>query len=192
MKKFLSVLLCCSLLLTLLLAGCGDSSSTNDTSGTQQESSTEAGDDGADLSSMRSDALSEVRKEYKDTIDATTINKLVGRLKSSTDLDSVLESSVDEYKDAVRAVFDDVLPFVTEGSLIGPKAPATYEEACTYITEEFQSFTNGDTTALDAALATMQETYDSDSQTAFDTARRTLWDEYECTVETNTYFQDHA
>ena len=60
------------------------------------------------------------------------------------------------------------------------------------IRDRFQSFTNGDTTALDAALATMQETYDSDSQTAFDTARRTLWDEYECTVETNTYFQDHT
>ena len=112
--------------------------------------------------------------------------------KSSTDLDSKLESSEDEYLDAVRAIFDDTLPFITEGSLIGPEAPATYDEACAYIKEEFKDNTADDASALDEALATMKESYDSDAQKAFDTARRALWDKYECTVETNTYFKDHA
>jgi len=60
------------------------------------------------------------------------------------------------------------------------------------IKEEFKNNTASDTAALDKALAAMKESYDSDSQKAFDTTRRTLWDKYECTIETNTYFNDHS
>lgn len=191
MKKFLSVLLCVGLMFCMLLTGCGGSD-TPDTPDSPTSENTESTDAAAELRKKRNSALETIRKEYTDKIDTTSLNKLIGGQKTSTDLDSKLESSEDEYLDAVRAIFDDTLPFLTEGSLIGPEAPATYDEACAYIKEEFKDNTADDTSALDEALAAMKESYDSDAQKAFDTARRELWDKYECTVETNTYFKDHA
>ena len=191
MKKFLSILLCAGLVFCMLLTGCGGGD-TPDTPDSPTKDDTASTDAAADLSKQRNSALETIRKEYTDKIDATDLNKLIGRQKSSTDLDSKLENSEDEYLDAVRAIFDETLPFITEGSLIGPEAPTTYDEACAYIKEEFKDNTADDTSALDEALATMKESYDSDAQKAFDTARRALWDKYECTVETNTYFKDHA
>lgn len=191
MKKFLSILLCVGLMFCMLLTGCGDND-TPDSPDSPTKENVESTDAAAELHKQRNSALETIRKEYTDKIDTSSLNKLIGRQKTSTDLDSKLESSEDEYLDAVRAIFDDTLPFREEGSLIGPEAPATYDEACAYIKEEFKDNTADDTSALDEALATMKESYDSDAQKAFDTARRALWDKYECTVETNTYFKDHA
>ena len=191
MKKFLSILLCAGLVFCMLLTGCGGSDNP-DTPDGPTNANTGSTDTAAELRKQRNSALETIRKEYTDKIDTAALNKLIGGQKTSTDLDSKLESGEDEYLDAVRAIFDDTLPFRTEGSLIGPEAPATYDEACAYIKEEFKNNTASDTAALDEALATMKESYDSNSQKAFDTARRTLWDKYECTVETNTYFKDHA
>lgn len=191
MKKFLSILLCASLMFCMLLTGCGGDD-TPDSPDSPTDQNTESIDATTALRNKRNSALETIRGEYKDKIDTSALNKLIGRQKSSTDLDSKLESSEDEYLDAVRAIFDDTLPFREEGSLIGPEAPATYDEACAYIKEEFKDNAASDTAALDEALATMKESYDSDAQKAFDTARRALWDKYECTVETNTYFKGNA
>lgn len=202
-RKTLLALLACCMLFCLLLAGCSTVSPPVESSGILPESSSTPQEESGSLSELRTrrkEAVEGLRGEYKDQIEADTLNKMIGDEKNSTAHERLFQNDEAAYLDLVRLNFNDILPFRTEGSLIGPKAPADIEEARAYLREEFKAnVTEENRDAFENTLKMMENESGSQSPTAyaeysqknFDWARRCLWDRYGCTVETNPYFYDH-
>lgn len=203
MKKFrwLTIVLTLVLALSLVLTGCGGGGTNGDSTddgGEQQggEANPNAAPEGetqVQLTKRFRTAMEDaLAADYADKIDAQNANvqEMLDTLKSHMSYRSTFKKDSVKGLEEVMVEFDNILPFRSEGSLVGPEAPATYDEAVTFIKEEFADYINDDTQAtVDEALAGMQETYD---QATFDAARRALWDEFECDVDTNTYWQGTA
>ena len=134
----------------------------------------------------------ELKANYADKIDASNaaVQEKLDFLKAHMSYRSTFKKDSVKGVEEVMVEFDNMLPFVSEGSLVGPTAPATAAEAETFIKEEFAAYITDATQAdVDAALATMNEAYD---QASFDAARRTLWDAFKCDVTKDTYWQGTA
>lgn len=202
-RKTLLVLLACCMLFCLLLAGCSAVSPQTEPSDVLPESSAEQSEESESLSELRArrqEAVENLRGEYQDQIEAETLNIMIGKEQSSTAHEKLFQNDEKAYLDLVRLNFNDILPFRTEGSLIGPKAPADIENARAYLKEEFKAnITDDNRDTFENALKMMESESGSQSPTPyaeyaqknFDWIRRYLWDQYGCTVETNPYFYDH-
>lgn len=202
-RKTLLALLACSMLFCLLFTGCSTVSPLEEPSDVLPESSAEQSEESEPLSELRArrqEAVESLRGEYTDQIEAETLNVMIGKEQSSTAHEKLFQNDEKAYLDLVRLNFNDILPFRTEGSLIGPKAPADLEDARAYLKEEFKANITDDTRdTFEDALKMMESESGSQSPTPyaeyaqknFDWARRCLWDQYGCTVETNPYFYDH-
>lgn len=201
-KVLLAFLVCC-MLFCLLFPGCSTVSPPEESSGILPESSAEQQEESESLSELRArrqEAVENLRGEYKDQIEAETLNEMIGKEKSSTAHEKLFQNDEKAYLDLVRLNFNDILPFRTEGSLIGPKAPADIEDARAYLKEEFKAnITDDNRDTFENALKMMESESGSQSPTPyaeyaqknFDWVRRYLWGQYGCTVETNPYFYDH-
>ena len=199
MKKFrwLAVLLTLVLALSLVLTGCGggDASDAGD-EGTQEEANPNAAPEGENQAQLtkrfRATMEDELKANYADklNVDSTAVQEKLDSLKAHMSYRATFKKDSVKGIEEVMPEFDDMLPFVSEGSLVGPTAPATAAEAEAFIKEEFASYITDATQAdVDAALATMNEAYD---QASFDAARRTLWDAFGCDVTKDTYWQGTA
>lgn len=201
MKKFrwLAVLLTLVLALSLVLTGCGGGETPSGGDGGDQQGE-EANPNAAPEGETQAQLTKRFRTAMEDALAADYAGKIdvqnakvqekLDTLKAHMTYRSTFKKDSVKGLEAVKVEFDNILPFRSEGSLVGPEAPATYDEAATFIKEEFADYINDDTQAsVDAALAGMQETYD---QATFDAARRALWDEFKCDAKTNTYWQGTA
>lgn len=149
----------------------------------------------------RKEAIDAVGKEYEGRIDSTVLAEMIAHEQGSPSVDFALfETDQQAYVTKVRALFEDRLPFRSEGSLVGPKAPS-YEKACDYIRAEFadcigkkidsQTFEEY-LTLMKADIAQQNPVpYEQNPQKAFDNCRRMLWDLCECTTEDTPYFKTH-
>ena len=122
-----------------------------------------------------------------DQIEAETLNMMIGKEQSSTAHEKLFQNDEKAYLDLVRLNFNDILPFRTEGSLIGPKAPVDLEDARAYLKEEFKAnITDDNRDTFEDALKMMESESGSQSLTPyaeyaqknFDWARRCLWEQY--------------
>lgn len=202
-RKSLLLLVVCCMASFLLLAGCSAAPPQTESSDVLPESSAEQSEKSespSELRARRQEAVENLRGEYQDQIEAETLNKMIGKEKSSTAHEKLFQNDEKAYLDLVRLNFNDILPFRTEGSLIGPKAPADIEDARAYLKEEFKAnITDDNRDTFENALKMMESESGSQSPTPyaeyaqknFDWARRNLWGQYGCTVETNPYFYDH-
>ena len=202
-RKTLLGLLACCMLFCLLLAGCSPTSPQTESSDVLPESSAEQSKESESLSELRArrqEAVESLRGEYMDQIEAETLNMMIGKEQSSTAHEKLFQNDEKAYLDLVRLNFNDILPFRTEGSLIGPKAPVDLEDARAYLKEEFKAnITDDNRDTFEDALKMMESERGSQSPTPyaeyaqknFDWARRCLWEQYGCTIETNPYFYDH-
>lgn len=202
-RKSLLLLVVCCMASFLLLAGCSAAPPQTESSDVLPESSAEQSEESespSELRARRQEAVENLRGEYQDQIEAETLNKMIGKEKSSTAHEKLFQNDEKAYLDLVRLNFNDILPFRTEGSLIGPKAPADIEDARAYLKEEFKAnITDDNRDTFENALKMMKSESGSQSPTPyaeyaqknFDWARRYLWGQYGCTVETNPYFYDH-
>lgn len=149
----------------------------------------------------RREAIAAVGKEYEGRIDSTVLTEMIAHEQGSPSIDfELFETDQQAYVTKVRALFEDRLPFRSEGSLIGPKAPS-YEKACDYIRAEFAGCIGKkmDSETLEEYLTLMkadiaqQNTvpYEKNPQKAFDNCRRMIWDLCECTTENTPYFKTH-
>lgn len=201
MKKFrwLAVLLTLVLALSLVLTGCGGGGETpsGDEGGEgQEEANPNAAPEGETMVQLtkrfRTAMEDELKANYADKIDAASdaVQAKLDTLKANMTYRSTFKRDSAKGIEDVKVEFENILPFRSEGSLVGPEAPATAAEAETFIKEEFAAYITDDTQAdVDAALATMNEAYD---QASFDAARRTLWDAFECDAAKDTYWQGTA
>ena len=202
-RKSLLLLVVCCMASFLLLAGCSAAPPQTESFDVLPESSAEQSEENespSELRARRQEAVENLRGEYQDQIEAETLNKMIGKEKSSTAHEKLFQNDEKAYLDLVRLNFNDILPFRTEGSLIGPKAPADIEDARAYLKEEFKAnITDDNRDTFENALKMMESESGSQSPTPyaeyaqknFDWARRYLWGQYGCTVETNPYFYDH-
>ena len=196
------VLLCIAAL-CLLLAGCRPADPAPLESEPESSAQTESVEESESLSELRArrlEAVEGLRGEYADLIEADTLNTMIGEEKSSTTHEELFKRDQEEYLDLVRLRFNMVLPFRSQGSLIGPKAPEDLEAARNYIREEFSAFVTDETRESFEDVLKMMENesaaqsptpYADYPQQNFDWARNNLWTRYGCTIETNTNFFDH-
>ena len=151
----------------------------------------------------REDVQKQMELEYAEKLDFSheTVNKTLGAAKNN---DRYLRYYAEDPEDAfaeVRRELNGLLPFRTKGSLIGPKAPATYETACEYIRAEFDGvISEAGKEVFETILANMEndsmggpvKPYTEFAQENFDSARFYLWERYGgCDIENDPYFLTH-
>lgn len=205
MKKSLSItalLLCLILTLSFALTACGEpaappvgggpnlNSKVESKEEKEDEESKEPVESLADQRKRRHAELDKLKDEYKDTIEASALDALIEKEKSSKKLESTFKRDSEKYMNMIRERFNNVTAFKSEGSLIGPNAPATYDEALAYIREEFKDKLT-DEAAYKEQFDNLKATYGSDAQKGFDALRRQLWDDFECVADDNSYFRTH-
>ena len=154
-----------------------------------------------DAIAMYQKALEEVAPTYADTIEAETLREMTAYARSNPQIlpdRAACEASLCAY-------FDAVLPFRSQGSLIGPVAPKDFEKACAYIRAEFAGCEKSaddpfrNEKAFEEVLALMATEgggqspipYAGNEQRNFDATRRDFWELYGCTVEPDSYFYTH-
>ncbi len=149
----------------------------------------------------RREAIDAVGKEYEGRIDNAVLAEMIAHEQGSPSVDfELFETDQQAYLTKVRALFENRLPFRSEGSLIGPKAPS-YEKACDYIRKEFADWIGKkvDNQTFEEYLTLMKADiaqqnpipYEQNPQKAFDNCRRMLWDLCGCTTENTVYFKTH-
>lgn len=169
-----------------------------------ESSEEESSESAAELSKRyREDVQKQMELEYAGKLDFSheTVSKTLGAAKNN---DRYLRYYAEDPEEAfaeIRRELNGLLPFRTKGSLIGPKAPETYEAACDYIRAEFDgviSETGKET--FETILANMENDsmngpvmpYTEFAQENFDSARFYLWEKHGgCDVENDPYFLTH-
>lgn len=145
-------------------------------------------------------ALDALIPEYRDKIEEKALTTWIGKEKAELRIFE-FRDNCDAYMKEVRDRLNSVTAFRSEGSLIGPKAPASYEDAVKYVRTEFEGRAT-DKTEFEALLISMKENggaqnptpYEESPKNAqrnFDNLRRYLWDKYGCSIENTPYFLTH-
>ncbi len=196
---------CCGLALLFPLAACQTSKTPEDPSTSEKppvESKTE--DSSAlslpELTKQFKAELDGLAEEYDEQLEKDAVIDVINEKKAGA-IPEEYRSDLDGYLDSVRTELNNLLPFRSYGSLIGPNAPADYSAACDYIRAEFEkNVTEENRADFEEILAWMEDDvlgaqspspYTNDPQLHFDAARQALWSHFQCTVDTNPYFFDH-
>lgn len=208
--RFRDTLFLLLLALSLLLAGCAPQAEPepSDAPVSSEEATPESS------AEENSEALQEAAKKFREEVEAKmpqeydgkldfeheTVQKTLNAAKNNERYQRYFAEEPEEGLAEVRRELDALLPFRSEGSLIGPKAPPTYAAACDYIRAEFDGFiTEAGRDEFETVLTNMEQFGSTEvvapyadsqenAQRNFDAARRYLWDKYGCDIESNTYF----
>lgn len=115
---------------------------------------------------------------YQNLFTEEALHRLIDKERETPDL-IAYDNDPEAYMQTIRGHISDVIPFRAEGSLAGPVAPCTFDDAWDMICNEFSKYITKDS-PYKTQFEPMRAHYEEHPQESFDAMRRIIWDDFNC------------